>query len=250
MHLHAPHIEAASKGEALLPLYGITPFTMLDYPDHMAAIVWLAGCNMRCGYCQNPEIVRGRGKISLEHLLYFLRGRQDILEAVVFSGGEASLYPDLPNLLAEVKMLGFKVKLDTNGTQPERLKKMISEGLIDYVALDYKAPEKKYKAVTKHKYFEHFSNSLTYLCTTKTIPFEVRTTVHTDLLQEDDLNEIISDLRSRGYQGSYYIQNFTENCKSPTLGHLPQQSRMIQKSRIQDCSDFEILYRNFDGVSS
>ncbi|MAI07892.1 MAG: anaerobic ribonucleoside-triphosphate reductase activating protein, partial [Magnetococcales bacterium] len=76
--------------EAPLPIYDLTPFTMLDYPDHTACIIWFAGCNMRCDYCHNPQIVKGKGLYSEEWLLNFLKSRRGLLDAVVFSGGEAS----------------------------------------------------------------------------------------------------------------------------------------------------------------
>ncbi|MDR0762368.1 MAG: radical SAM protein, partial [Campylobacteraceae bacterium] len=99
----------------LKPIFDITPFTMLDYPEHLSCIVWFAGCNMRCSYCYNPHIVLGEGNIGIDELLNFLRTRAGRLEGVVLSGGECTLYPELPKLCREIKELGFKIKLDTNG---------------------------------------------------------------------------------------------------------------------------------------
>ena len=145
------------------PIYDITPFTALDYPEHLAAIFWFAGCNMRCPYCYNPDIVLGEGKISHRQALDFLQKRRGLLDGVVLSGGEATLYPELPELCQEIKSLGYKVKLDTNGVNPQMLLRLIEEGALDYVALDYKAPKQKFQAITKNKHFDHFSLSLSEL---------------------------------------------------------------------------------------
>ena len=102
------------------PVYGLTPFTMLDYPDRTACIIWFAGCNMRCAYCHNPEIVLGgKGTMQLGEIFMFLEKRKGLLSGVVLSGGEASVYPQIEEVAAKIKQMGFDIKLDTNGTRPE-----------------------------------------------------------------------------------------------------------------------------------
>ena len=100
-------------------VYSLTPFTQLDYPDEMACIVWLAGCNMRCPYCYNPEIIFGNNNKPWSEIKSFLEKRQGLLDAVVFSGGECTLHPDLELFCADAKALGYKVKIDSNGSSPK-----------------------------------------------------------------------------------------------------------------------------------
>jgi pyruvate formate lyase activating enzyme len=207
------------------PIYDITKFTHLDYPDHLAAIIWFAGCNMRCDYCYNKEIVFAKsGSISQEDALDFLRSRVSLLDGVVLSGGEATAY-DLTEFIRAIKELGFEVKLDTNGTHFNNLEKLLSNKLLDYVALDYKAPKEKFLAITHNTRFEDFSKSLDLLIASN-IEFEVRTTLHSDLLTPTDINMIIKDLKKRGYTKTYYIQEFlvTEtnigNLKKPTSNFI------------------------------
>ena len=228
-----------------LPIHALTPFTMLDFPGRTACIVWLAGCNMRCGYCHNPDLVKGKGQLTAEDVMAFLRKRQGLLDGVVFTGGEASIWPGLPGMMQLVKNLGFAVKLDTNGTRPESVGEFLQDGRVDYVALDYKAPPDKFKAVTGIDKFALFARSLDMLCGRTDIALEVRTTVHTSLLAERDINAIISDLDARGYGGVYYIQNFRKSNESPTLGDLPEQPRLLNTDELLQPRNFTIDYRNF-----
>ena len=208
------------------PLYDITPFTALDYPDHLATIFWFAKCNMRCVYCYNKDIVFGEGKISQEEALAFLESRVGLLEAVVLSGGEATLYGDLIEFCQKIKQLKFKIKLDTNGLQPEIVQILTENRLVDYIALDYKAPKEKYYEITKDKHFDRFSKTLNFLIN-KQFPFEVRTTVHSDLLRVEEINRIIKDLLKRRYQGTYYLQPFvfTDN----TIGRVKEETNTFDK---------------------
>ncbi len=127
---------------------GFQPSSLLDYPDHLSAIVWTTGCPFRCPYCYNRDMVLGSGPlIPVEDVLGFLQQRRGRLEAVVVSGGEPLMQEDLGFFLQQVKDLGFLVKVDTNGMFPERLGGLLSEGLVDYVAMDVKAPLEKYSKV-------------------------------------------------------------------------------------------------------
>src|SRR5690606_32859804 len=127
------------------PIYSITPFTLLDYPNHPACILWFAGCNMRCLYCYNPDIVLGKGKLSVDDARNFLKSRQSLLQGVVFSGGECTLHPDLVPLARIAKTMGYQVKIDTNGTKPEVLEKLLNEKLVDYIAMDFKGLGEKHR---------------------------------------------------------------------------------------------------------
>lgn len=195
------------------PIYSITPFTLLDYPHYPACILWFAGCNMRCLYCYNPDIVLGKGKISVEDARDFLHSRKSLLQGVVFSGGECTLHPTLINLARIAKEMGYRVKVDTNGTKPDVLKQLWEEGLLDYVALDFKSIGKKYREITLSDTFATFADSLALLQTTS-IPFEIRTTWHANLLSVKDLNAMITYLEQQPYEGKYFIQYFMNGVKT------------------------------------
>lgn len=238
----------AKKKKTTLPVYDLTPFTMLDFPGRTACIVWFSGCNMRCPYCHNPAIVKGgSGRKSANDILDFLVRRRNLLDGVVLSGGEASLYKDIIPFARTVRNMGFDIKLDTNGTRPEIVKQLLAENLVDYIALDYKAPPAKTKRVTGIEKFNAFAETLDLLCGQNDAPFEVRTTVHTALLDEDDMQQIIADLDARGYEGTLYIQNFIQN-DNPVLGDLPAQKRLLDYARLRGTKRVRLDTRNFPGT--
>ncbi len=220
------------------PLYDITPFTALDFSDHLAAIFWFAKCQMQCVYCYNKDIVFGEGKISEDEALSFLQKRQGLLEGVVLSGGEATLYPDLVEFCQKIKAMNYKIKLDTNGLYPEMVSSLVENDLIDYIALDYKAPKQKFEAITKNKHFDSFSKTLNYLID-KAFPFEVRTTVHSDLLQPEDINQMIDDLKKRGYENVYYLQKFVYTPDS--IGGVEEQKDVFDTSKLS--TDLKVIWR-------
>ncbi len=228
-----------------LPIYSVTPFTLLDFPGRTACIVWFSGCNMRCGYCHNPQIVKGRGCQSAEKVLAFLEKRKGLLDGIVLSGGEASVYSALPDFIRQVRTMGYAVKLDTNGLRPDIVRNFLDDNFLDYIALDYKAPPEKFKRVTGTDKFFLFSETLNLLCEQRNVPFEVRTTVHTGLMNERDIAAIISDLDKRFYQGTYFIQNFRNDNDRPTLGNLPPQKRTLDIDSLPASRNFQIAYRNF-----
>lgn len=204
------------------PVFNISPFTLLDFPDRTACILWFAGCNMRCGYCYNPEIVLGKGKLSWPHVLDFLLNRRRLLDGVVFSGGECTIHPQVIPFVREVKKMGFEVKIDTNGSRPEVIRQLIDENLLDYVALDFKALPKKYWQVTRSDLFLAFEQTLEILISSG-IRFEVRTTVHSDQLTALDLQKMEAWLRAKGYSGTYYLQHFRGD--KQTLGELGESNK-------------------------
>ena len=202
-------------------IYDITKFTHLDYPDHLAAIIWFSGCNMRCNYCYNKEIVFAKnGDITIPKALDFLSSRASLLDGVVLSGGEATAY-NLIEFCQAIKKMGFSIKLDTNGTYHNNLKQLLDLQLLDYIALDYKAPPEKFTQITHSRRYDEFSKTLDILLASD-IEFEVRTTVHSDLLSVTDINAIITDLIQRGYTKDYYLQEFLDtktsiaDMKAPT----------------------------------
>lgn len=211
------------------PISSINPFTLLDYPHKAACILWYAGCNMRCLYCYNPEIVLGKGTISFDSVLEFLNKRKGLLDAVVFSGGECMIHKNIAENIRQVKALGFKVKVDTNGSKPALLNQLIKDKAIDYVALDFKAPPKKFEKITKSKLYESFEKTLDVLLK-RELPFEVRTTYHSDLLDESDLQKMIAFLEMNNYSGNYYIQHFRNDTE--TLGSVGYSKKNISEKNL------------------
>lgn len=201
------------RGDVAKPIYSITPFTLLDYPHKTACILWFAGCNMRCLYCYNPDIVLGKGKLSFQEALNFLKTRINLLDGVVLSGGECTLHKNCIKLIIEIKKMGLLVKIDTNGTAPKILETLINENLIDYVALDFKAPTDKFESITNSKLYSEFICSLKLLINSN-IPFEVRTTLHSSLLVQNDIQKMIDVLEKFNYKGSYYLQKFMNDTET------------------------------------
>ncbi len=213
-----------------LPITSITPFTLQDYPDHTACILWFSGCNMACSYCHNPDLVKGVfQKIEEGKIKKFIESRIGLLDGIVLSGGECTLCKDLPDFTKYLKSMGFKVKIDTNGTNPEMLDSLISNDLIDFVALDFKATQEKFESITGYKKYNNFLRSLAILSCSE-IPSEIRTTIHTDLLDEQDINSMIKYLENFNYKGNYYLQNYRDGV---TLGNLNKPSRKFDVNRIK-----------------
>jgi pyruvate formate lyase activating enzyme len=217
------------KESVAKPIYSLTPFTLLDYPHKSACILWFAGCNMRCLYCYNPEIVFGKGIIPFEKVLDFLKSRKQLLDAVVFSGGECLLHKKSVSFISEVKKIGFLVKIDTNGSKPEVLEELITKQLIDYVALDFKSMPTNFEKITQSKLFIPFEKSLLLLLQSG-IPFEVRTTVHSELLCKNDIQEMISYLEKTGYEGNYYIQHFVNG--APTIEKIGHSFKELESENL------------------
>ncbi len=212
-------------------VYDLTPFSHIDFPGYLSCIVWLSGCNMRCDYCYNKDIVFSKsGQLTFQDVLEFLKKRVGLLDGVVLSGGEATQHY-LINFCKEVKKLGFLIKLDTNGTNFNQIRSLIDLNLIDYIALDYKAPKYKFTKITHSSKFSEFSKTLEFLIQ-KNFLFEVRTTIHNDLLDETDINEIINDLYKKGYKYKYYLQNYLHTNNS--IANMQVSKKSFDKELLND----------------
>ena len=162
-----------------MKIVGIQKLTLLDYPGKVACTVFLTGCNFRCPYCHNAELLGdGDEVMTVAGLLAFLRKRQGILEGVCITGGEPTLHPELPALLGEVRALGYAVKLDTNGYRPEILEAVLNQGLVDYVAMDLKNGPEGYAETVGLAQVElaKIQQSIRFLMDSS-VDFELRTTV-------------------------------------------------------------------------
>lgn len=219
-------------------IHSFTPFTLLDYPDKSACILWFPGCNMKCDYCYNPEIVFGKGSFYFSKIVSFLKSRRNLLDAVVFSGGECLIHKDIISFIKLIKSLGFLIKVDTNGSQPKVLEKLIEEQLIDYVALDFKGPKEKFLAITKSDFYAQFLSCFELL-QASFIPFEIRTTYHSSLLNPEDIAAMQNVLLELGYDKTYYIQNF-RNYQN-TIAPLPDSQSISEKDIHQNMT--KIIFR-------
>ncbi|MBO4823498.1 MAG: anaerobic ribonucleoside-triphosphate reductase activating protein [Clostridia bacterium] len=172
-----------------IKIAGWQKLSLIDYPDKMAAVIFLAGCNMRCHYCHNRHILTVQAnQLSFDEVLSELCQRKAWLDAVVVSGGEPTLSPNLIPLLQSLRSLGLLIKLDTNGTRPAVVRQVIEAGLVDYVALDVKAPPRKHLAITGMS-MEPVLATVKYLKSQKRVPYMLRTTL-TPRLTTSDLLEM------------------------------------------------------------
>ena len=191
---------------------GFQKLTLLDYPGKVACILFTKGCNFYCPFCHNALLVKNvmeEQTITEEEVLDYLEKRQGILEGVCISGGEPLLHKELEDFLKKVKKLGYFVKLDTNGSFPEKLKNLVSLGLVDYVAMDIKNSFEKYAMTSgcEKINISDIEKSIDYLLT-GVIDYEFRTTVSEELHSVDDIEKI--SLRIKGAK-KYYIQNFVDS---------------------------------------
>ena len=173
--------------------------TLLDFPGKVACTVFLQGCNFRCPFCHNSDLLGGQGPEGMtgEELLGFLEKRKGILDGVCITGGEPTLQPELEQLLRDIKALGYPVKLDTNGSRPEVLKRLVAEGLIAYVAMDIKNSPARYAetAGMNPSLFAGIEESVRYLLTGE-VDYEFRTTVVQQLHAAGDFTRIGQWLQS------------------------------------------------------
>lgn len=187
---------------------GIQKTTLLDYPGRVASIIFLGGCNFRCPYCQNPSLVNGFDALPTipeGEVLEFLKGRRKWLDGVCVSGGEPTLHEDLPAFISKVKEEGLLVKLDTNGSNPGMLEKLLGEGLLDYVAMDIKAPLHRYAEVARVKVDMDDIKKSVEIIQRSGVEYEFRTTVVPRLIGEKDVREIANWLEG---SKKYYLQQF------------------------------------------
>ena len=169
---------------------GLVKFTLIDFPGRPAAIVFTQGCNFRCRYCHNPELVYPHlfePSMPEEEVWAFLKRRQGTLEGVVISGGEPTLQEDLVRFMADLKALGYKTKLDTNGTRPEVLRELIDKKLVDCIAMDLKAPFEKYAAITGVDANSAVLQQSMDLIRQSGLEYQFRTTYDKEVLNDNDI---------------------------------------------------------------
>ena len=194
-----------------MKICGLQKTTLLDFPGHVAATVFTGGCNFRCPFCHNSDLLEHDAEAAFtdEEVLKFLTKRRGILEGVAITGGEPTLQPDLRDFILRVRELGYKIKLDTNGSRPDVLRTLCEEGLIDYVAMDIKTCKERYPVVAgiPSLRMEGIIESVDFL-KRGSVPYEFRTTVVRELHSAEDFVRIGEWIAGCP---RYYLQNFVDS---------------------------------------
>ena len=215
-------------------IHGLQKLTLLDYPGRTACTVFLAGCNLRCPFCHNSELLDSGAVPPVMddgELLTFLKKRQGMLDGVCITGGEPLLNPALPELLRKIKALGYPVKLDTNGCFSERLRGLVKEGLVDYVAMDIKNSPSRY-AETCGLPDMDLSPVLgsIELLKSGTVDYEFRTTVVDELHDADSFYDIAELIRGAK---RYFLQPFADRDTVAFAGfHAPEPEKLREYAEI------------------
>lgn len=219
-----------------MEIYGLQKLTLLDYPGKTACTLFTSGCNFRCPFCHNSSLVFNRVEpLGSDEIFSFLKKRAGILDGVCITGGEPLLNADIADFIKEIKALGYKVKLDTNGSFPDRLSSLINEGLIDYVAMDIKSSKEGYqKAVGIENYnTQNVERSIELLLSDK-VPYEFRTTAVKGIHTEEDFEKIAKWISGAK---QYYIQNYRESddilC-SDNLSSFDEDELKMFKKRLEN----------------
>ncbi|MBR2310042.1 MAG: anaerobic ribonucleoside-triphosphate reductase activating protein [Oscillospiraceae bacterium] len=212
---------------------GLQKMTLLDYPGKVACTIFTQGCNFRCPFCHNSDLLGSEGPetIEIETLMAFLRKRVGLLDAVCITGGEPTLQPGLEDLIVKIKALGYLVKLDTNGSRPEVLKALVEKNLLDYVAMDIKNSPEKYGATAgvPNMHLDKIEESIQYLLAGN-VAYEFRTTVMDELHEPEDFEAIGKWLRKLDPDhkaAAFFIQPYVDRDSVLTSGlHTPTREKL------------------------
>ena len=222
---------------------GFQKFSLLDYPDQISAIVFTQGCNFRCSYCHNKELLEkepSNSTIDPQEIWDFLNKRWKQIDAVVITGGEPTIQPDLIEFMQKIKALGFLVKLDTNGSNPEVIEEVIKLKLADYIAMDIKAPLEKYQDITNSGIDTEKIEKSINLIKNSGIKYEFRTTILKTQLSKDDILQI-KDLANGArlwFLQKYIPSENSSNNSQTELNYTDdefEQLRKIIKNSVLEC---------------
>ena len=201
-------IQKLKKGSCMI-IKGIQKLSLIDYEPYTCCVIFTAGCNFRCVFCHNKDLVLNPEKIPTitnEWFYKFLEEKKKWLDAVCITGGEPTLHKDLPEHIAKMKSMGFKVKLDSNGTNPDMLEKLINEELVDYIAMDIKETPEKYKEIVQVSTdLDKIKKSVNLLLENR-IPYELRMTVVPTIVTHEDMEKIGQWIKGTR---KFFIQQFS-----------------------------------------
>ena len=225
-----------------MKIHGLQKMTLLDFPGHVACTVFLGGCDFRCPFCHNFELVDGTAEPLMDdgEFFSFLEKRRGLLDGVAVTGGEPCLHPGLPDFFARVRGLGFMTKLDTNGFHPEALRTLFGRGLVDYVAMDIKNSPEKYAATCGLESVElsPIRESISVIMESG-VDYEFRTTVIDEFHEESDFDAVGEMIRGAK---KYFIQPFADRDSVP-FGNLHAPSR-------EKLAEFEATAKKYVGSVS
>ncbi len=238
---------AIRKGSGIV-FKGLQKISLLDYPGKIAAIAFVGGCNFRCPFCYNRNLVLNPESLPsvLEgEILEHLETKREWLDGIVVTGGEPTIHPDLPNFLEKVKKLGYSVKLDTNGSNSKMLAELLEKNLVDYIALDVKAPllKERHREATgtrEESVLEEVERSIALLRGSNGIDYEFRTTMVPNLLNKDDVMLIVA--RIKGAK-RYYLQQFkpTDSLVDESYSNVkPYPLEVLQEIQREIAPNFQI----------
>lgn len=191
---------------------GLQKMTLLDFPGKVACTVFTGGCNFRCPFCHNALLVTELPEnpdYTVDEILSFLKKRAGLLDGVAITGGEPLMNPDIADFIKQIRDLGYSVKLDTNGSYPDRLKSIVGEGIVDYVAMDIKNCKEKYAETVGLKSYDlsKIEESVDFL-KTNAVDYEFRTTVVKEFHTVDDIRKAAEWIKGAK---RYFIQNFVDS---------------------------------------
>ena len=232
---------------------GLQKMTLLDYPGKVACTVFLQGCNFRCPFCHNSDLLGSEGPETIpeETLLAFLKKRVGLLDAVCITGGEPTLQPGLEDLITKIKALGYLVKLDTNGNRPQVLKDLVGKGLLDYVAMDIKNSPEKYgiTAGVPNMSLERVEESIRFLLAGN-VDFEFRTTVADELHEPEDFDAIgqwFNRLAPDHTPPKFFIQPYVDRESVLASGlHTPSREKLFAMQAAMENHTSSVKIRGLD----
>lgn len=216
-----------------LLIKGLQKLSLIDYPDKLCATIFVGHCNFRCGYCYNIDLVRHADQLTTiaeTKVLDFLETRKSFLDGLCVGGGEPTLHDGLPAFLAQVKDLGYATKIDTNGSNPTMLQQLIDHHLIDYCAMDVKAPLQKYAQVTRMPVdIPSIKRSIAIL-KKGAIDYEFRTTIAPDMLSLEDITELARELKTAK---RYVLQQYIPGHTLDNTLHRQYSTKTLEALQIQ-----------------
>jgi len=223
----------------MLPIKGIQKLSLIDYPGKICSIIFIGGCNFRCGFCQNPDLVKNPEKLPTileKEIFEFLHSRKKWIDGICITGGEPCLYKELINFVGKVKDMELLVKLDTNGSRPEIINSLLEKGLIDYIAMDIKSDLKHYKDVANAKVDIKDIEKSVEIIKNSNIDYEFRTTVVPGLFNAEIARNIGQWLKG---SKKYVLQQFRPNIV------LDKTFEKIQPFSKKEIEEFAKIANNF-----
>lgn len=210
-----------------MDIYGLEKLSLVDYDGFVAATVFTGSCNFRCGFCHNSALVLDSKSLPIipeSEILDYLKKRKGVLEGLCITGGEPTLNPDLPEFIKKVKDIGYKVKVDTNGTNPEMVKLLVKEGLADYFAIDIKNDRENYAEIIGFKTFDtsKIEKTVEFLLSGAT-KYEFRTTLIAEYHKAENIKRIGEWIKGAD---KYFMQKFKsgDNCISQDLSPVSEET--------------------------